>query len=258
MPCSADKPQTADSKQREIVRNLRLAEDDAVMLTGAREDAAVFSGDRPHAGAPSCQRIITILLVEDHPIVRLGLRTVLETQPDMRIVGESTTEAHALYTVKAESPTLVILPLRLGGELRGVELCREIKSGLKAPQVLIYTSYNSREDASSAYLSGADSFLHKGEEASRLLDTVRAAASGRKVWILGSEGLDSSEQLRRLERRVENSKITAREREILGFMLQRFTNAEIATELFIEIATVKTHVGSILQKLGIQRRKDLF
>ena len=228
------------------------------MLTGARENATGFNGEQPRPDAPSCRAITTILLVEDHPIVRLGLRTVLESQPDMRIVGESTTEAHALDMVKAERPDLVILPLRLGGELKGVELCREIKSGLDAPHVLIYTSYNSREDASSAYLSGADSFLHKGEQASRLLDTIRAVTSGRRVWILGSEGLENSKQLRNLERRVENSRITAREREILGFMLQRFTNAEIANELFIEIPTVKTHVRSILQKLGIRRRKDLF
>lgn len=246
----------ATQSSRKLIRVFRLAEDDLMMFTGTRENAAGFSGDQP--GAPSCRTITTILLVEDHPIVRLGLRTVLETQPDMRIVAESTTEAHALEVVKEKSPGLVILPLRLGGELRGVELCREIKSGPDAPQVLIYTSYNSREDASSAYLSGADSFLHKGEQTSRLLDTIRAVTSGRRVWILGSEGLESSEQLRNLERRVENSRLTAREREILGFMLQRFTNAEIANELFIEIPTVKTHVRSILQKLGIRRRQDLF
>lgn len=193
--------------------------------------------------------------MEDHPIVRLGLRTVLEAQPDMLITGETSSESEALAAMQETRPDVVILPLRLGGELRGVELCREIKNATDAPHVLIYTSYNSREDASSAYLSGADSFLHKGERASRLLDTVRAIATGRRVWILGTE---SSEQLENLEQRVQKSRITSREREILGFMLQRFTNAEIANELFIEIPTVKSHVSSILQKLGLRSRQDLF
>ncbi|MFF2821720.1 response regulator [Arthrobacter koreensis] len=196
-----------------------------------------------------------ILLVEDHPIVRLGLRTVLEAQPDLEVCGEASSELEALGAVRDVRPDVVILPLRLGGDLRGVELCREIKNATDAPHVLIYTSYNSREDASSAYLSGADSFLHKGEKTSRLLDTIRAIASGRRVWILGSE---SAEQLEGLEQRVQGSRITSREREILGFMLQRFTNAEIANELFIEIPTVKSHVSSILQKLGLRSRQDLF
>lgn len=200
-------------------------------------------------------RIITILLVEDHAIVRLGLRTVLGAQNDMRIVAEAHTMPQTLAAVAATKPDLVILPLRLGGDLVGVELCREIKSGLNAPRVMIYTSYNSPEDASSSYLSGADSFLHKGERTSRLLETVRATATGKKVWIVGSE---NTEQIQRLERSVATSKITTREREILGFMLQRFTNAEIANELFIEVPTVKTHVSSILAKLGIRSRQELF
>lgn len=198
---------------------------------------------------------VTILLVEDHPVVKLGLRTVLEAQEDMLIVGEARTEEEALQIIADKTPDLVIMPLRLGGELRGVELCRDIKNTDNAPHVLIYTSYNSRQDASSSYLSGADSFLHKGERASRLLDTVRAIANGKKAWILGSE---NTEQLERLERKAASSAITSREHEILGLMLQRFTNAEIANELFIEVATVKTHVSRILQKLGIHSRKELF
>ncbi|WP_186759223.1 response regulator transcription factor [Arthrobacter alpinus] len=200
-------------------------------------------------------KVTTILLVEDHAIVRLGLRTVLGAQDDLRIIGEPHTSAQTLAAVAAQAPDLVIIPLRLGGELMGVELCREIKSMDNAPHVMIYTSYNSPEDASSSYLSGADSFLHKGERASRLLDTVRATAAGKKVWIVGSE---TTGQIQRLERTVETSKVTSREREILGFMLQRFTNAEIANELFIEVPTVKTHVSSILAKLGIRNRQELF
>lgn len=173
----------------------------------------------------------------------------------MHVVGEASNETESLALIAASLPDLVIMPLRLEGELKGVELCREIKSAENPPRVLIYTSYNSPGDASSSYLSGADSFLHKGEQTSRLLETVRATVTGKKVWIIGAE---YSKQVEELERTVTASKITSREREILGFMLQRFTNAEIANELFIEVPTVKSHVSSILQKLGIASRKDLF
>ncbi|MBB4935027.1 NarL family two-component system response regulator LiaR [Lipingzhangella halophila] len=200
-------------------------------------------------------RVIEILLVEDHPLVRLGLRTVIDAQPDMRVVGESASADSAVAAAQELTPELVILPLRLEGELRGVELCRELKSARPAVRVLIYTSYNSAEDASASFLSGADSFVYKGEESARLLDTLRATAAGRRTWLLGVETQDQSA---RLEDAVERSGLTQREREVLGFMLQRFTNAQIANELFIELPTVKTHVRSILAKLGLRSRQELF
>src|SRR5699024_5265872 len=98
-------------------------------------------------------------------------------------------------------------------------------------RVLIYTSYNSSEDASASFLSGADSFVHKGEESARLLDTIRSTGAGRRTWLLGAE---TQEQSARLAEAVDRSGLTHREREVLGFMLQHLTNAQIAHELFIE------------------------
>jgi DNA-binding NarL/FixJ family response regulator len=100
-------------------------------------------------------------------------------------VGEAESAEHSISMLEEYRPDLVILPLRLEGELKGVELCREVKSSSHSPRVLIYTSYNTREDASSSFLSGADSFVHKGEDTGRLLDTIRATAEGRRVWLLG-------------------------------------------------------------------------
>lgn len=196
-----------------------------------------------------------ILLVEDHPVLRLGLRTVIDAQDDMQTVGEAKSAERSLALLEERSPDLVILPLRLEGELKGVELCREVKSSQHSPRVLIYTSYNTREDASSSFLSGADSFVHKGEDTGRLLETIRATVEGRRVWLLGTE---SNDQISRLEEFVEKSGLTRREQEVLGFMLQRLTNAQIANELFIELPTVKTHVSSILSKLGLRSRQELF
>lgn len=198
---------------------------------------------------------IRILVVEDHPVVRLGLKTVIEAQADMEVVGEVESTHDAVAYGRDLTPDLVILPLRLEGELRGIELCRELKTLAPAPRVLIYTSYNSAEDASASFLSGADSFVHKQEDSARLLATIRSTVEGRRTWLLGAETRDESD---RLQQAVERSGLTQREREVLGFMLQRFSNAEIANELFIELPTVKTHVSSILAKLGVQSRQDLF
>lgn len=201
------------------------------------------------------QRVYDILLVEDHPVIRLGLRSVINAQSDLHVIAEASSAIEAFSMNSATRPDLVVLPLRLEGELKGIEMCRELVASAHAPRVLIYTSYNSPEDASASYLSGAHSFVHKGEAPGRLVDTIRATITGRRVWLLGSE---QDDPLARLEEIIENSSLTRREQEVLGFMLQRFSNLQIANELFVELATVKTHVSNILAKLGIKSRRELF
>lgn len=197
---------------------------------------------------------IRVVLVEDHPIVLLGLRTVVAAQTDMEVAGEAVTATEVMASIAELEPDLVVLPLRLEGELKGVELCREITSYGRT-RVLIYTAYNSGEDAAACLLSGADSFVYKGENSGRLLDTMRATAGGRRVWLLGEENTEQSDRMRQL---MASSGLTRREQEVLGFMLQRFTNAQIANELYVELPTVKTHVSAILRKLGLRSRKELF
>lgn len=198
---------------------------------------------------------LKIVLVEDHPIVRLGLATVIGAHDDLGVVAEAADSAGALAAVAETSPDLVILPLRLGGVRDGLELCREIKSLSNGPRVMMYTSYTAHTDATLAFLSGADSFLTKDHPEGRLVETVRATARGNRVWNVTT---DTGASARNLEERVQGSALTAREQEVLGFMLQRYTNAEIARELFVGIPTVKTHVSNVLQKLGIESRKELF
>ena len=196
-----------------------------------------------------------ILLVEDHPIVRLGLSTVLNAQDDLEVVAEAASFSEAMTAVHEISPDLVILPLRLGGVNDGLELCREVKSVEGGPRVMMYTSFTSPSDATLAFLSGADSYLTKDHPEGRLLETVRATAVGGRVWNANS---DTGASAQKLEEQVRASSLTMREQEVLGFMLQRYSNAEIARELFIGIPTVKTHVSKVLQKLGVGSRKDLF
>lgn len=201
------------------------------------------------------ERPVRILLVEDHPIVRLGLATLLNAQNDLTVVAETEGVIDALEAIDTHRPGLVILPLRLGGAPAGLELCREITSLDRAPQVFMYTSFSSANDATMAFLSGADSFLTKDHPERRLLETIRATARGRKVW---DTTVDTSASALRLGETLQESGLTSREQEVLGFMLQRYTNAEIARELFISLPTVKTHAAHILRKLGLGTRKELF
>lgn len=201
------------------------------------------------------QALTRVLLVEDHPILRLGLATLLNAQEDLTVVAEAASVSETFTALEQQRPDLVVLPLRLEGDSAGLELCREIKSLEDAPSVLMYTSFTGASDATLAFLSGADSYLTKDHPESRLLETVRETARGQRVWRATAEAGASA---RSIESRVEESSLTSREQEVLGFMLQRFTNAEISRELFISIATVKTHVSNVLQKLGLERRMDLF
>lgn len=198
---------------------------------------------------------IRTLLVEDHAVARLGLRTVLAAQPDMEVSSEAGTVADALEAVERLSLDVVIMALRLEGTLAGIELCREIKNLAPAPAVLVYSSFNSSAEISASYLAGADGFIYKGAEPSRLLAGIRELHSGGQIWVTG---VPSAEHSARLEQAVATSGLTRREQEVLGFMLQHLTNSQIAGELVIELTTVKSHVSSVLRKLGMTSRRDLF
>lgn len=196
-----------------------------------------------------------IVLVEDHPIVRLGLRTALDSQPDLTVAGEAETVAGAVPLTRSLSPDLVILALRIEGELRGIELCREIKNLPAAPAVLVYSSFNRTQDVSASFLSGADSFVFKGASSERLLAGVRDTLAGKRVWVTGTEAERRRSQLKRS---IDAAGLTPREHEVLGLMVQHYRNSAIAGELHIELPTVKTHVSNILRKLGLTSRRDLF
>lgn len=198
---------------------------------------------------------LRILVVEDHPIVRLGLTTVINAQSDMTVVAEADTVADAMLHAESLTPDLMILALRLEGMFGGIELCRNVRSLARPPLTLVYTSFNSAADVSSSYLAGADGFLFKGTGTGRLLTSIRQLRDGRPVWITGSETKNQSAELARV---VSESGLTPREQEVLGFMLQHFSNQQIADELIIELSTVKTHVRNILQKLNLENRRALF
>ncbi|PFG39446.1 LuxR family two component transcriptional regulator [Georgenia soli] len=198
-----------------------------------------------------------IVLVHDHPVVRLGLRTVLAGEPDLAVVGEATSAPGAVRAVSNHRPDLVVLDVRLEGRPLGPELCRTLKTAPDGPAVLVLAARAAATEMTAMYLAGADSFVDQTSTTGEIVASVRATLGGRRVWaphplpVNGAHGPpvphpDPPEHL------------TPREREVLGLLLQRLTNAEIAAELHLGMPTVKTHVSAVLRKLGLTRRLDLF
>lgn len=198
---------------------------------------------------------IRILLIEDHPIVCAGIRAVVAPEPDLRVVGEATSADSGLRLASELTPDVVVLPVLLTGEFKGLELGTQLKLLAEPPKVLIYSSYNSPVETASSFLAGADSFIHRSANPARLLETIRATAGGRRVWLAAAKPPEVTSSLHEYGTAF---RLTRREQEVLGLILQHRTNAQIANRLVIELPTVKSHVRKILGKLGVRGRQELF
>lgn len=196
-----------------------------------------------------------VLVVDDHPAMRHGIRHLLNAADGIRIAGEAPTPEEAVRLTSELYPDLVILDLRMQGEMSGIEVCRELKSLPEPPRVLVHSDYNSARDLATVNLAGADGYLHKGEEDADLEEVLRRVHAGERVWLAG---VDASEARARLISGMDQAALTSREREVLDLITKRYKNTEIANELYISVPTVKTHVRRILQKFGLESRRDLF
>lgn len=195
-----------------------------------------------------------ILIVDKHPVTRLGLEALLHPLDDISSVFAAESGEDAVSMVAIEQPDIVVLDFVLKGQQTGTELCRQIKSAPHPPGVVMYTDNDAEEDLLLCQLSGADSYVHKDEEPDRLLEAIRVTCAGKRVWFMGWDRTPNHSQLPTVYR---HACLTPRERQILSFMLKRYTNSHIAKELGISVQTVKNHTSSILRKLGVSRRADL-
>jgi two-component system, NarL family, response regulator DevR len=197
--------------------------------------------------------VIRVYLLDDHEVVRRGLRELLESEPDIEVVGESGSAREAIARIPALHPHVAVLDGRLP-DGSGIDVCREIRSVDPTIQALILTSYDDDDALFAAIMAGASGYVLKQIRGNDLVEAVRQVAQGRSL-------LDPSVTSRVLERvRHGNDQpdelrsLTEQERKILGHIAEGMTNRQIAEVMFLAEKTVKNYVSSILAKLGLERR----
>ena len=207
--------------------------------------------------------VIRVLVVDDQAVIRAGLRTMLEDETDLTIVGEASNGAQAVEVVAASRPDVVLMDVRMPG-VDGIEATRRILAGGAAmpPAVLVLTTFDDEEYVFGALQAGAAGFLLKDAGPDVLIAAIRTVAAGDAL-------VDPSVTRRLVERWVALEAtsapttrpvpaalgaLSAREREILVGLARGLTNRELADDLIVSEATVKTHVSNLLAKLGVRSR----
>ncbi|MGY0491666.1 response regulator [Streptomyces sp. WG-D5] len=195
--------------------------------------------------------VITLLIVDDHPVVRDGLRGMFESAPGFTVLGEAANGVEAVARATALDPDVVLMDLRMPGG-GGVDAIRELgRQGVRA-RVLVLTTYDTDSDTLPAIEAGATGYLLKDAPREELFTAVRAAADGRTV--LSPAVASRLVTAVRTPAPAVDETLSAREREVLVLVAKGTSNKEIARELFISEATVKTHLTHVYGKLGVKDR----
>ncbi|TQF69388.1 response regulator transcription factor [Rhodococcus spelaei] len=191
---------------------------------------------------------IAVVLVDDHLVVRAGLRALLASQPDLEVVGEAGTGEEAVALVGSLTPQLVMMDLALGDGIDGIEAIRRIRAARPDLPVLVFTTYDTDADVVRAVDAGAIGYLLKDSAPQEIFAAVRGAVAGRSVL----SPPVASRLMQQMRRPAET--LTAREAELLTLLAEGLTNRELGKRLFISEATVKTHLAHIYAKLGVDTR----
>ncbi len=198
---------------------------------------------------------IRVFLLDDHEVVRTGLRALLETEDDIEVVGEAGTVADALNRIPLARPDVAILDVRLP-DGSGVEVCREVRSDNPEIACLMLTSYADDEALLAAVLAGAAGYVLKQVGGTDLVSDIRKVASGGTLLDPGI----AQRVLERVRRGSDEDKqlasLTPQERRILDQIAEGRTNRQIGEALFLAEKTVKNYVSNLLSKLGMERRTE--
>lgn len=198
---------------------------------------------------------ITVVLVDDHALVRQGVKTYLMLQPDIEVVGEAESGEKSVAVVQELVPDVVLMDLIMPGGIDGVEATRRIKQVSPRTQVIVLTSYHQDEHIFPAIRAGALSYLLKNVDAAELADAIRRAAMNEAVLHpkVASRVIKELHGTRLDEANVFTL-LTNRELEVLQLVAEGLSNADMAAQLYITVKTVRSHVSNILSKLHLKDR----
>ncbi|GAP58992.1 transcriptional regulatory protein LiaR [Arthrobacter sp. Hiyo1] len=191
---------------------------------------------------------ISVLLVDDHLVVRSGLKALLGTQPDITVVAEAASGEEALLIAQQHPANVVMMDLAMGQGMDGIEAIKRLRQASKQQAVLVFTTYDSDADIVRAVDAGAMGYVLKDAAPEEIFAAVRGAAQGKSVM--------SAPVASKLFQQLRNPDevLTPREAELLSLLIQGLSNRELGKRLFISEATVKTHLAHIYAKLGVETR----
>jgi len=193
---------------------------------------------------------IRIMIVDDHEVVRLGMRAAFEAEPDLSVVGEASNGAEALAKLPVLDPQVILMDVRME-KMDGIEACREIKSHKPDVHILMITSYTDDDAMISSILAGASGYLLKHVSRTELLRAIRQVAAGQSLI-----DTQTARQAVKQLAQAPGNELTEREREVLTLVARGYTNKQIAKELYVTEKTARNHVSHILDKLGLSRRSE--
>lgn len=203
----------------------------------------------------SCDMTLSVFILDDHEVVRAGLRALIDNDPDVSVIGEANNVAEALLRIPALKPDVAILDVRLP-DGTGIEVCREMRELVPQTACIMFTSYADDEALLASIMAGASGYLLKQLGGRDLLEKVKCVAAGQSL-------LDPTLTERLLDRlrrpAVEDDRLAAltpQERRILDCIAHGWTNRQIGEALYLAEKTVKNYVSNLLAKLGMQRRTE--
>jgi two-component system response regulator DevR len=197
---------------------------------------------------------IRLLIVDDHEVVRLGMRAAFELEPDIQVVGEASNGAEAVAKIGILDPQVVLMDVQME-KMDGIEACREIKNLSPQTQILMITSFSNEDAVLASIMAGASGYLLKNVSRAELLKAIRRLAAGHSL-------LDPEKTKQVMARLTGNAattpgeELTEREREVLALVARGYTNKQIADALYVSEKTARNHVSHILEKLGLSRRSE--
>jgi DNA-binding NarL/FixJ family response regulator len=198
---------------------------------------------------------VTVFLVDDHEVVRHGVRALVESDPNMRVVGEAGSVEQAIALISNAAPMVALLDVRLG-DGSGVELCREIRSEHPEIACLMLTSYSDDEALFEAIMAGASGYVLKQIRGSELLSAIRRVSAGEQLLDPTLTGRVMRQLRERNESEAMLDRLTEQERRVLTLISEGLTNRQIGQSLHLAEKTVKNYVSNLLSKLHMERRTE--